>query len=347
MKSANQSFAFISFEDTMQGTVKRTLDPPNRNTSDPVPSVPMRCLYSQVRVAATNSDHPILITGEVGVGKSHLARFIHSISPRADHPLVFIDCGSFGDLDNVLYEHCAGAFTGATWSNAGRLRAAHGGTMVLDDVDRLSLHQQDQLHRVLVDGTYHVMGDSRASQVDIRFLATTNKDPEAEVEAGRIKMDFLSRLDYFRFRVPPLRERPEDVPLLLGDLIERHRRKQLDALGPVEFHHDCWVLLKALDFSDNIRGLDKLAVRLLANLGERGLVTPVDIEAVLQERLPSSSRSSPVGATLSAVVESAEREHILRICHQTNFNLRQTARILGITPKTLYAKLRNFGIVRP
>lgn len=307
-------------------------------------------LLRQASVAARGGDRPILVTGPVGAGKSHLARYIHSQSARALGPLVFFDCGAASDLDNVLFGHRKGAFTDATCDLGGRLKQADGGVLVLDDFERLNERQQDQLHRFVVDGSYYPLGADRAARANVRVLATTNKDVRMEVEAGRLKRDFVSRLDYFELHVPSLHERPEDIPVLCKELLRRNLddlvRKGIRADVDLRFDEDCWPALQARQFEDNVRGLDKLIVRLIAHAEDRALLTPSDIEAV-----SPSSRSRGYWfdqpSALRTVRDAAERQYILDVCKHTGFNLRRTARILGISPKSLYAKLKQYGIARP
>ena len=302
-------------------------------------------------VAARGGDRPILITGPVGSGKSHLARFLHHHSPRAQGPLVFVDCGGIPDLDNTLFGHKAGSFTGAVRDLGGRLQQANGGVLVLDDFERLSFHHQDQLHRVLVDGGFYPIGADRETRVNVRFIATTNKDPQREIEAGRLKEDFVSRLSYFELQVPPLHRRPEDIPVLCQELLRRNL-EDLRAKGfrddiPLTFHEDCWPALQARMFDDNVRGLDKLIVRLIAQVGEREEITPEDIEDVSPAIPNSKAYWFDQPAPLRMVRDAAEKQYILDVCRFTDFNLRRSARILGISPKSLYAKLKQYGIVRP
>jgi DNA-binding NtrC family response regulator len=266
--------------------------------------------------------------------------------------LVFVDCGALPDLDNALFGHRVGSFTGATRDLGGRLHQANGGILVLDDFDRLSLHHQDQLHRVLVDGGYYPIGSDRETQVNVRFIATTNKEPEREIEAGRLKEDFVSRLNYFELHVPPLHRRPEDIPLLCQELLRRNL-EDLMAKGirepeaTLSFHEDCWPALQARTFDDNVRGLDKLIVRLIAFIEERAEITPADIEAVCPAVRSANGCWFDQPASLRMVRDAAEKRYILDVCKFTDFNLRRAARILGISPKSLYVKLKQYGIVRP
>jgi DNA-binding NtrC family response regulator len=313
----------------------------------------IRSLLQNALMAARGGDRPILITGAMGSGKSHLSRFIHHHSLRAQGPLVFVDCGALpADLDNTLFGHRAGSFTGAVRDVGGRLQRAHGGILVLDDFDRLHLHHQDQLHRVLVDGGFYPVGADREIRVDVRFIATTNKDSQREIEAGRLKEDFVSRLNYFELGVPSLHRRPEDIPLLCEELLQRNledlRSKGFrDDQSPLVFHEDCWPALQARTFDDNVRGLDKLIVRLIAHVGERTEITPEDIETVSPAVRNANGYWFDQPAPLRMVKDAAEKRYILDVCRFTDFNLRRASRILGISPKSLYSKLKQYGIARP
>ena len=182
-------------------------------------------LLRQAEVAATGADSPILIVGPVGAGKSHLARYIHRTSARSDRPLTFVDCGALPAIENALFGHRRGAFTGAEARFGGLLGGADGGMVVLDDIERLDHHRQDLLHRVVVDGVFRPLGAERARRVDVRFIATTNVDLSTEVEKGRLKRDFVSRLSYFELAVPPLADRGEDIPDLCRSLLRRNHRR--------------------------------------------------------------------------------------------------------------------------
>lgn len=314
-------------------------------------STSVRSLLQQAVQAARGGDRPVLITGEVGAGKSQLAKFVHSQSARSRGPLLFLDCGGGPELDNLLFGHRAGSFTGAIRDFSGRLKQAEGGTLVLDDFERLSHHQQDQLHRVLVDGRYWPIGSDRDHRANVRFIATTNKHIPAEVEAAKLKRDFVSRLDYFQLHVPPLSDRPEDIPLLCMRLLDRNLQDLVDKgirpPGAVRFHEDCWPAIQARRFSDNARGLDKLVVRLLAHIGSQTEITPAHINAVDPIAGAPNTLWFDKPSPLRMVRDEAERRYILEVCNLTKYNLRKAARILDISPKALYARLKQYGIARP
>lgn len=308
-------------------------------------------LLFEAKMAARGSDAPILITGPVGSGKSHLARYIHRHSSRADGSLEIIDCGTLPALENSLFGHRRGSFTGADRHLDGLLKTTDGGILVLDDLERLDRKKQDLLHRVVVDGVFRPVGSESVRQVDIRIIATTNVDLSQAVREGRLAADFLSRLSYFELRVPSLEERREDIPELCRALLERNLSelvaKGILESGHVEFDEACWPGLMARRFDDHVRALDKLIVRLLARLQGRDRIRPRDIDAVAPvvsaAREPWFDQPKP----LRQVREAAERDYILQVCRHTEFNLRAAARALDISPKCLYAKLKDYGITRP
>ena len=309
----------------------------------------MKRLMEEALIAARCADHPILITGEIGSGKTHLARFIHQNSPRSNGPLEIVDCGTLPELENHLVGHSLGAFTGATRPLPGRLKLADGGILVLDDFDRLSLNQQDLLHRVVIDGEVVPIGAQRNTHTNVRFIAATNKDVRKEVEAGRLRADFISRLDYFHLHVPPLRERLEDLPLLAQELLRKHleteKHRGFHRESDLEFHPSCWVALSARSFEDNIRGLHKLVVRLAAHAGDARWIHPRDLAkaAPLSSPAPTPLDDHP---TLRQVCQAAERDYILKVLRRTRFNVSQAAEALDISRKCLYEKLKHYGITR-
>lgn len=309
-------------------------------------------LEEKARNIAEWSDSPVLITGQVGSGKSHLARYIHARSSRRQRPIEIIDCGAIPGLENLLFGHQRGAFTGAHTRLEGRLQRADGGTVVLDDFERLSPQHQDLFHRVVVDGVFHPLGAPSAQKVDVRFIATSNADLEAAVRDGKVKSDFLSRLEYHQLRMPSLHERPEDVPQLCTVLLRRHLDSQsvrgtCNSERRVLFDPSCWPVIQSRRYPDNVRGLDKLVVRLLAHIEGREIIRPGDVEAVAPRAVRSRTPWFDQPKTLRAVREAAEREYILEVCRNTGFNLRAAARSLEISPKCLYEKLKCYGITRP
>lgn len=310
----------------------------------------IRSLLDEAEVAAHGGNRPVLIRGPIGAGKTLLARHVHSISDRANQPIVVLDCGG-PSLENALVGHRRGSFTGADRDFAGRLRQADGGVLVLDDFDRLSPSVQDQLHHFIVDGVFQPLGADTEEEVDVRIFATTNKDVDQLVAHGELKADFVSRLDYFVISVPALDEHTEDIPVIAQSLLEQNLASQNRASESdrhLQFAPECAPLLRRLRFPDNARGLDKLIVRLIATTRGREVILPRDLEAAKKpSRLPPARPWFDQPRSLRKAREAEERRHILAICQETGFNLSEAARILEISRKSLYAKLKQYGIARP
>jgi len=309
----------------------------------------VRELEATVRSVAT-TDFPVLLLGETGTGKSILARVIHYGSHRAKQPFVTVFCPSLekGMVEAELFGHRRGAFTGALSDQPGKAQAADGGTLFLDEIGELPLEIQPKLLRLLQEKTYERIGDARERRVDLRIIAATNRDLEHEVEHGRFRRDLYERLNYVPVRVPPLRERVEDVPLLL-----RHALDQLESGRWIELSSEAERCLRDLDFAwpGNVRHLEQLAARLSLG-GTKSPVTPEQIRAHLnQRREGSSAPTAPTAADLApglpSLLEEAERswlEHALKL--YPSLTRAELAARLKISESALYKKLRQHGFVK-
>jgi Nif-specific regulatory protein len=307
------------------------------------------------RVAATS--FPVLITGETGTGKSILARVLHYSGPRAQQPLVTVFCPSLekGMVEAELFGHKKGAFTGAVTDRVGKVPAADGGTLFLDEIGELPLEIQPKLLRLLQEKTYEPIGDAKERRVDLRVIAATNRDLELEVEQGRFRRDLFERLNYVPVRVPPLRERLDDLPLLL-----RHALDQNDAGRWIELSPEAEQRLRELDFAwpGNVRHLEQLAARL--SLGAvRSPVPAADVLALLErgrDGQASGASAGGAGATvatrdlssgLPSLLEDAERswlEQALRI--YPDLTRAELALRLKISESALYKKLKQHGLAK-
>ncbi|MBU3693692.1 MAG: sigma-54-dependent Fis family transcriptional regulator [Rhodocyclaceae bacterium] len=291
----------------------------------------LRDLYALAeRVAA--SEATVLINGESGVGKEVLARFIHARSPRATKPFVAINCAAIPDnlLESTLFGHEKGAFTGATAAHAGKFEQADGGTLLLDEVSELPLPLQAKLLRALQEREVERVGASRPLRVDIRVLATSNRDMAALVAAGGFREDLYYRLNVFPFTVPPLRERPGDVLLLANELLRRHEARA--ALAPCAEAALC-----AHDWPGNVREL--------ANVMQRAAILAPGLEVRAEHLLlpAAAPRAVPSGD-----IRSLEREAVLAALAATAGNRKRAAERLGMPERTLRHKLarwRDEGLV--
>ena len=309
-------------------------------------SAPVRELEAMVRRVAGTS-FPVLLLGESGTGKGILARVIHSIGPRAQQPFVTVFCPSLekGMVEAELFGHRRGAFTGAVADRIGKVPAAEQGTLFLDEIGELPLDIQPKLLRLLQERTYEPLGDAKERRADVRVIAATNRDLEREVAEGRFRRDLFERLNYVPVRVPPLRERLEDLPLLL-----RHALDQNEAGRWIELAPEAERALVALDFAwpGNMRHLEQLAARLSMRVGA-GPVEPGELLGLLDRPRGTAPAggASDLSSGLPSLVEEAERgwlEQALR--SYPDLTRAELAGRLKISESALYKKLRQYGLAR-
>ena len=287
------------------------------------------------RVAA--SEATLLLRGESGTGKGVLARAVHARSRRAAGPFVTVHCPSLSAelLESELFGHAKGAFTGAVRDTAGKVAAAEGGTLFLDEVGDLPPALQPKLLRLLQEKAYERVGETRTRTADVRIVAATNRNLEAEVTAGRFREDLLYRLNVIEVTLPPLRQRPKDVlPLarhLLG-FFARQSAKRVTAFTP-----EAEAALARYSWPGNVREL--------RNAVERGVILTAD-ETVGLAHLPASVGSPPapkVELGGAVTLEALEVEHLRRVLASAP-SLDEAARIFGIDPATLYRKRKRYGL---
>jgi two-component system response regulator HydG len=325
----------------------------------------MEKLYRIVsKVAATS--HPVLILGESGTGKELIARSIHSSGPNAHKPFIPVDSSSLVPtlIESELFGHVKGAFTGAIRSKTGLLAAAEGGTVFLDEIGELPLDLQARLLRALQEREVRPVGSTQPVPISARILAATNRDLEHMVATGRFRKDLFFRLNVVSLRIPPLRDRKADIPLLAGHILDRLRRESGIAYN---FADDALHMLMDYDWPGNVRELEH-ALERAAALSSGPLLHLGDFPTQLQnhqieadrlraDRLrterrgidqPDDEESALVAARHAAgsVVSIAELEKqaILRTIRQLNGDKLMAARLLGIGKTTLYRKLKEYGI---
>jgi two-component system, NtrC family, nitrogen regulation response regulator NtrX len=302
------------------------------------------------QVAPTKSR--VLITGESGTGKELVARAIHAQSPRARQPLVSLNCAAVPrDLvESELFGHERGAFTGATARRIGKFELAHGGTLFLDEIGELDAQAQAKLLRVIETGVVERVGGSSGRTVDVRLVAATNRDLEAEARAGagRFRPDLFFRLNVFPIRMPALRERLEDLPELLRHLSARMAR-QCNRM-PRTFGDDAVMRLRQHTWPGNVRELANLIERLTI-IGQ-GPVTPGELDAILGRR--ASAVSHPPGrrptadgvSDIGAALDAYERALIEAALEQSGGNVAEAARRLSTDRSNLHRRMRRLGIGR-
>jgi PAS domain S-box-containing protein len=287
--------------------------------------------------AIAESDSTVLITGESGTGKELLARALHSLSARAAKPLVTINCGALPDtlLESELFGYVAGAFTDARRDKPGRLAAAHGGTLFLDEIGDVSPALQVRLLRVLQERTFEPLGANKSVRADVRFIAATHRNLRAEVAAGRFREDLFYRLQVVQIAIPPLRQRPEDIPPLVRHIVDRFNRlkaRDIEGLAP-----DVMACLMRHDWPGNVRELEN-AIEHAFVLCRQPLIQVDHLPPNLVDA--TGAKRSSAGDALVRL-EDVELSHILTVLANHNGNQSAAARELGIHKTTLWRKLRR------
>lgn len=312
-------------------------------------SKPMQEVYTQIEKVAT-SRGTVLIQGESGTGKELVAKAIHYMSLRKSAPFVVIDCGAIPEQlqESELFGHVKGAFTGAIATRRGLFEEAHHGTVFLDDVTGLPLGLQAKLLRALQEGEIRRVGDSRMIQVDVRVIAATNRDLEEEVRQGAFREDLYYRLNVFPIRLPPLRDRREDIPLLAEHFLAQSAE---EAKGPPKrLSPDALRVLMNYPWPGNVRELEH-ALERAALLSDGELISERDLpphltlpREELTVALPEDALTIP--ETTARIVREVERELIRRALARTANNRTEAARLLGLSRRALVYKLKAYGLGR-
>lgn len=295
-------------------------------------STAMKHIFDAIETVAP-TDATVLITGESGTGKELVARAIHSGSTRRFHPLVVIHCGALTEtlLESELFGHEKGAFTGAQYRKKGKFEIAEGGTVFLDEIGDISLKTQTDLLRVLQEREIVRVGGNQTIKVDFRCVAATNKNLEQLIEEGKFRPDLYYRLNVFHIELPALRERREDIPLLVDHFVRKFSRemnKKITRVSPTAMS-----LLQQQQWPGNIRELE--------NAVERAMVVAQEPEL----REPDFTLKSRNGGATSEVrsLEDVEKAHILRVLDECGGNQTKAAEALGIDRVTLHHKLKKYG----
>jgi transcriptional regulator with GAF, ATPase, and Fis domain len=315
----------------------------------------------------SQTDSTVLITGESGTGKELFARAIHENSNRATRPLVVVNCGAIPTelLEAELFGHMKGAFTGAVQTRQGRFELAHGGTIFLDEVGELPLHLQVKLLRVIQTRTFEAVGSSKTMEVDVRIIAATNRDLEEAVKCKEFREDLYYRLNVIPVKIPSLRERKSDIPLLVNHFIQQFNQvtgHNVDApTGPI------MDALLAYDWPGNVRELENLMERLVILKGQ-GSVDLGDLPHRLFQTYTESQASGaaaglPAGATaewefprmvlpqqgldLKSIVAAFENHLVDQALTRTNGNKNRASELLQMNRTTLVEKLRKRGMIVP
>ncbi len=293
------------------------------------------------KVAAANS--ALLITGESGTGKELVARAVHRLGPRAEGPLTDINCAAIQEnlLESELFGHERGAFTGAMTRKLGLFELADGGTLFMDEICELAPRLQSKLLRALETKEFFRVGGTQKVGADIRLVAATNRDIDAMVSDGSFRDDLYYRINTLTLHIPPLRDRPEDIPLLA-----QHFFKQQAGPNAPEISEEAMNTLLAYHWPGNVRELRNAMERVaILSPGER--ITKELLPLDMSGRRPSedSVQGPAIGEGIS--LEGIERAHIEAVLRRENWHQGKTAEVLRISPKTLYRKIRAYGLERP
>jgi two-component system nitrogen regulation response regulator NtrX len=306
-------------------------------------SVPMKALRQQLALMAPTNGR-VLIYGESGTGKELVAHAIHGQSPRAEEAFIEVNCAAIPEelIESELFGHLKGSFTGAHEDKIGKFQKADGGTLFLDEVADMSLKTQAKVLRALEEQRFEPVGAGAAVQVDVRVIAATNKNLEEEIERGNFREDLFYRLNVIPFYVPPLRERKEDIPLLVNYFLNEFTAAY--ARKPKELTPEAYAALEEYSWPGNVRELKNLIERIVimnpqVRIDVRHLPLPPARRAAEIDR-----RSLPQFASLQEARNAYEREYILKKLEETNGNVTRTAEILGLERSNLYRKMKALGI---
>jgi len=309
---------------------------------DAVPEIiteyaPMQAVLQLVERVA-RGDAPVLISGESGTGKELIARAVHRLSTRAEGPLVDINCAAIAEnlMESELFGHEKGAFTGALGRKTGLFEMAAGGTLFMDEVGELDPKLQGKLLRALELGSFFRVGGTQKVEVNVRIICATNKNLEREVQEGNFRQDLYYRINTIDITLPPLRDRVVDIAP-----IAEHFLKRYGGAAPPRLSEEAVVALQAYQWPGNVRELRNVIERavLLAN---GGVIYARDLP--LTTVRAENGGAAPGG---ELTLEELERRHIEAVLHQANWHQGRAATVLGISSKTLYRKIREYGFQRP
>jgi two-component system, NtrC family, response regulator AtoC len=306
-----------------------------------VKSQKMIDIMSVVRkVAAANAF--VLVTGESGTGKEIVANTVHNFSPRRNGPFIDISCAAIQEtlLESELFGYESGAFTGARQRKLGLLELAHGGTLFLDEIGEMNLTLQAKLLRVLETQMFFRVGGTKKVSVDVRFIAATNRNLDQYVAEGKFRSDLLFRINNFMIQLPPLRERPEDIPSLAEHFLARTSGGRGGRISG-----DAMELLNNYYWPGNVRELRNVIERAVI-LSASDVITSEDLPLELRVRRAPLIEAEEIEMGANGSLDELRRKQILTVLEQTGWHQGRASEILGISPSTLYRQLKSYGLTR-
>jgi transcriptional regulator with GAF, ATPase, and Fis domain len=287
-----------------------------------------------------NTDATVLILGETGTGKALVARAIHIASPRSERPFVNVNCAALPAnlIESELFGREKGAFTGAQARQIGRFELANEGTIFLDEIGEMPLELQTKLLRVLQDGEFERLGSPHTIKVNVRVIASTNRNLKEEAENGRFRQDLFYRLNVFPITLPPLRKRKEDIPVLVIYFVEKYSKKMGKTINTVS--KATMQMLQEYSWPGNVRELE--------NIIERAVIISQGTTLQVADKLEPLQAVDPIGTSRKSL-KDMEKGHILQVLEQTRWRIEGedgAAAILGLNPSTLRGRMRKLGIKR-
>ncbi len=305
-------------------------------------SAPMQSIFSLIERIAPNNVS-VLITGESGTGKEVVARTLHELSGRSSKPFIAVNCAAIPEtlIESEIFGHERGAFTGAVERRAGCFELAEEGTLLLDEIGEMPIATQAKLLRVLEDRTFRRLGSKAESQINVRVLAATNKDPASAIADGHLRSDLYYRLNVFNIDMPPLRDHLEDVPLIAEAMVRTMNDRHGCSVTGIE--PGLLQEFESYDWPGNVRELRNVLERAVVLCGTGVLGRQHLPPGFGTVRIAAVSDSSQVQMPVGTTVDEAERRLILRTLESTGNNKTRAAEILGISLKTLHNKLKEYG----
>jgi DNA-binding NtrC family response regulator len=295
--------------------------------------------------AVADADVNVLIVGESGTGKELIANALHERSRRRAGPWVKINCAALPKdlIESELFGHVRGAFTGATADKLGLLEEAHGGSLLLDEITEMPVDLQAKLLRVIEERSVRRLGAGKSTPVDFRLISSTNRSPAAAVREGRLRQDLYFRINTLTIEVPPLRERREDIPILVRAFLDRYRAKHARAVDEVDA--DAYRRLLAYRWPGNVRELQH-AIERAVLVARTGTLTTADLPESLRDADAAGAPTPSIAPAdvPSGSLEEVERASILKALEATRWNKQAAAVLLGLRRPTLYSKMRKHGI---